>query len=94
MVPVTYDRAEKLNEELYSGYKSFFEKCLIKKISDNSLEKTETGKQIQTVNKVFNQRAMPSSLRLVLKIVRQFEGIYEKRQFCLVKNRQAGWISA
>jgi len=26
--------------------------------------------------------------------MRQFEGIYEKKQFFLVKNGQVGWISA
>jgi hypothetical protein len=31
---------------------------------------------------------------LLLKIVRQFEGTMEKKNFFLVKNGQVGWISA
>ena len=35
-----------------------------------------------------------SGAGLLLKIMRQFEGIYEKKQFFLVKNGPVGWISA
>jgi hypothetical protein len=31
---------------------------------------------------------------LLLKIMRQFQSIYEGKQFYLVKNGQVGWISA
>jgi hypothetical protein len=31
---------------------------------------------------------------LLLKIMRQFEGVYERKQFYLVKSGQVGWISA
>jgi hypothetical protein len=31
---------------------------------------------------------------LLLKIMRQFQGIYEKKEFYLAKNGQVGWISA
>ncbi|MBX2940376.1 MAG: hypothetical protein KF880_09925, partial [Ferruginibacter sp.] len=51
-------------------------------------------KQAKTVNKVFDQKAMLAGTGLLLKIMRQFEGIYEKKQFFLVKNGQTGWISA
>ena len=52
------------------------------------------GSEIKKVNKVFDQRALMSGTGLLLKIMRQFEGVYEKKQFFLVKNGQVGWISA
>ena len=50
--------------------------------------------RIKKVNKVFDQRAMMAGVGLLLKIMRQFEGVYEKKQFYMVKNGQVGWISA
>lgn len=94
VVPVTYDQVEKFNEKLYSDYQSFSPKSLLKTINDNTTDKAVIGKQIKTVNKVFNQRAMLAASGLLLKIMRQFEGINEKKQFYLVKNGQVGWISA
>jgi hypothetical protein len=94
VVPVTYDHVKKFNEKLYEDYNSFSEKNLLKKITDNIPNKKEIGKEIKTVNKVFNQRAMLAASGLLLKIMRQFEGVYEKKQFYLVKNGQVGWISA
>ena len=35
-----------------------------------------------------------SGIGLLLKIMRQFEGVYEKKQFYFIKNGQVGWISA
>jgi hypothetical protein len=94
VVPVTYDQVEKFNEKLFSDYNSFSEKKLLKTINDTTFDKGAIAKQIKTVNKVFNQRAMLAASGLLLKIMRQFEGIYEKKQFYLVKNGQVGWISA
>ncbi len=94
VVPVTYDQVEKLYEKLYTDYASFSDKQLLKRINDNTLDKNAIGKEINTVNKVFDQKAMLSASGLLLKIMRQFAGIYEKKQFYLVKNGQVGWISA
>ncbi len=94
VVPVTYEQVEKFNEELFSDYKSFSQKGLLKTINDSKIDKEAIAKQIKIVNKVFNQRAMLAASGLLLKIMRQFEGIYEKKQFYLVKNGQVGWISA
>jgi hypothetical protein len=49
---------------------------------------------VKRVNQVFDQRSLMAGTGLLLKIMRQFEGIYEKKQFFLVKNGQVGWISA
>lgn len=94
VVPVTYDQVEKLYEKLYTDYASFSDKQLLKRINDNTLDKNAIGKEINTVNKVFDQKAMLSASGLLLKIMRQFAGIHEKKQFYLVKNGQVGWISA
>ena len=51
-------------------------------------------KTAKTVNKVFDQRSMLAGTGLLLNIMRQFEGVYEKKQFFLVKNGQVGWVSA
>jgi len=94
VVPVTYEEVEKFNEKLYSDYASFSPKALMKSIKDNTLDKEAIAKSIKTVNKVFDQKAMLAGSGLLLKIMRQFEGIHEKKQFYLVKNGQVGWISA
>lgn len=94
VVPVTYEEVEKFNEKLYSDYASFSPIALMKSIKDNTLDKEAIAKSIKTVNKVFDQKAMLAGSGLLLKIMRQFEGIHEKKQFYLVKNGQVGWISA
>lgn len=94
VVPVTYQQVEKFNQDLYTNYNSFSPEELLKKINDNTVDKKAIAKSIKTVNKVFNQKAMLAASGLLLKIMRQFEGIYEKKQFYLVKNGQVGWISA
>jgi hypothetical protein len=94
VIPVTYDQVESLYQKLYSDYEAFSDKQLIKHINDNSLDKNAIAKEIKTVNKVFDQKAMLSASGLLLKIMRQFAGIHEKKQFYLVKNGQVGWISA
>jgi len=38
--------------------------------------------------------AIMSVLVLLLKIMRQFEGLYEKKQFYLVQKGEVGWLSA
>jgi len=94
VVPVTYDQVEKLYDDLYNNYNSFSEKELIKRINDNSLDKQAIAHEINTVNKVFNQKAMLAASGLLLKIMRQFDGVHERKQFYLIKNGEVGWISA
>lgn len=94
VVPVTYDQVEKFNHDLYENYSLFSPKTIVRKINDKTLDKAAIAKSVKTVNKVFDQRAMLAASGLLLKIMRQFSGIYEKKQFYLVKNGQVGWISA
>ena len=94
VVPVTYQQVEKFNQDLYTDYNLFSPDVLLRKINDNNADKQAIAKSVKTVNKVFNQRAMLAASGLLLKIMRQFEGVYEKKQFYLVKNGQVGWVSA
>lgn len=94
VVPVSYDDLVKFNDRLYSNYSSISDTAILKTISDPSLDKNAIGKEIKRVNQVFDQRALMAGTGLLLKIMRQFEGVWEKKQFYLVKNGQVGWISA
>lgn len=94
VVPVTYDQVDNFYQKLYTDYASFSDKQLVKKISNNTYNKSAIEKEIKTVNTVFDQKAMLAASGLLLKIMRQFAGIHEKKQFYLVKNGQVGWISA
>jgi len=46
------------------------------------------------VNQVFDQRSLMAGAGLLLKIMRQFENINDRKGFYLVKNGQVGWVSA
>ncbi len=94
VVPVTYDDVVKLNERMYKNYASLSDAAIVKSITDKTLDKELIGKEVKRVNQVFDQRSLMAGTGLLLKIMRQFEGVYEKKQFFLVKNGQVGWISA
>ncbi len=94
VVPVTYEDVARFSDKLFSNYVSFSDSAITRNIADQSLDKAMIGSEVKRVNKVFDQRAMLAGTGLLLKIMRQFEGIYEKKQFFLVKNGQVGWISA
>lgn len=94
VVPVTYAAVEKFAEKLYADYASVSEGAIVQSLTGEGLDKSAIGKQVKTVNKVFDQKAMMGGISLLLKIMRQFEGVYDQKQFYLVKNGQVGWISA
>jgi hypothetical protein len=94
VVPVTYDDVFKFNELIYRNPELFSADMQSKLISDNNPDKAAIVKDVQRVNKVFDQKALMAGSSLLLKIMRQFAGVYEKKQFYLVKNGQVGWISA
>jgi hypothetical protein len=94
VVPITYDDVVKLSERMYKDYPSLWDSAIVKKITDKTLDKAFIGGEVKKVNKVFDQKALMSGTGLLLKIMRQFEGVYEKKQFFFVKNGQVGWISA
>lgn len=94
VVPVSYEDVLKFSERLYSNYASVSDAAIVKSITDKTLDKTAISKEVKRVNQVFDQRSLMAGTGLLLKIMRQFEGVYEKKQFFLVKNGQVGWISA
>jgi len=94
VIPVTYEDVESFYEKLYKNYASFSDVEIVKPITDATVNKVTVAKEVQRVNKVFDQQSLMAGTGLLLKIMRQFEGIYEKKQFYLVKNGQVGWISA
>lgn len=94
VVPVTYDEVAKFMERIENNYASLSPEAVVNTVTDNSVDKLLVEKQVKTVNKVFDQKALLAGTGLLLKIMRQFEGVYDKKQFFLVKNGQTGWISA
>jgi hypothetical protein len=94
VVPVTYDDLVKFNEKLTNNYPALAPENLLKNITDETLDKVAITSEAQRVHKVFDQKALMAGTGLLIKIVRQFEGTKEKKQFFLVKNGQVGWISA
>ena len=94
VVPVTYEELVKFSERLYSSYASISDSAIVSSITDKSINKAAVAKEVKRVNQVFDQRSLMAGTGLLLKIMRQFEGVWEKKQFFLVKNGQVGWISA
>ena len=94
VVPVTYGELEKFSEQLLNRYTSLSDEVIVKSLNDKSLDKISISKEIKRVHQVFDQKSLMAGTGLLLKIMRQFEGVYEKKQFYLVKNGQVGWISA
>jgi hypothetical protein len=94
IVPVTFKEVTKFSEKLYTDSAAFFDKAIIKDLNDKSLDNASIAKEIKRVHSVFDQRSLMAGTGLLLKIMRQFEGIYERKEFFLVKNGQVGWISA
>jgi hypothetical protein len=94
VIPVTYDEVQKFSERLVRNYNEFSADVILRKVTDNAVDKVLLAKEVKDVNKVFDQKALIAGTGLLLKIMRQFEGVYEKKQFYLVKNGQVGWISA
>ena len=94
VIPVTYEDVETFYDRIFKDYASLSDVEIVKPLTDPTLNKAAIAKEVQRVNKVFDQQSLLAGTGLLLKIMRQFEGIYEKKQFYLVKNGQVGWISA
>ena len=94
VVAVTYDKVAGFIDKLYNEHESLSDVAIVKNLTDKSLDKALIAKEVKRVNQVFDQKSLMAGTALLLKIMRQFESIYEKKQFFLVKNGQVGWISA
>jgi hypothetical protein len=94
VIPVTYDEVVKFSERIYKNYPSILDAAIVKSLKDVDVDKDEVASAVKTVNKVFDQKSLMAGTGLLLKIMRQFESIRDKKEFYLVKNGQVGWISA
>lgn len=94
VVPVTYNQVEQFYNRMYENYSNYTPEVLVSKIPGTDAEKKTTTAVIKNVQKVFDQKSLMAGTGLLLRIMRQFEGVYEQKQFYLVKNGQVGWISA
>ena len=94
VIPVTYEEVEKFYNRIFDEHASLTSAAIVKQVNDPYVDKVMVTKEVDRVNKVFDQKSLLAGTGLLLKIMRQFEGIYEKKDFYLVKNGQVGWISA
>jgi hypothetical protein len=94
VIPTTFEDVLKFSEKLYKDHASFLEPAVKKAIADKNIDKGYATAQVNQVHKVFDQKSLMAGTGLLLKIMRQFNGMYDQKQFFLVKNGQVGWISA
>jgi hypothetical protein len=94
VVPVTYDEVLKFSEKIRNNHTSLSDYYIVKTLTDSTLDKVAIGTAVKTVNRVFDQRSLLSGTGLLLKIMRQFESVYERKNFYFVKNGSVGWITA
>ncbi len=95
VVPVTFDELVKFNELLLKNYPAVSDKSIMKTIGNQPPEiLSDVESEVRRVNHVFDQKSLIAGGALLQNIMRQFTGVYEKKQFFLVKNGQVGWISA
>jgi hypothetical protein len=94
VIPVTYKEVEQFYDRIFENQSYYVPETMVARIAGTADEKKSIGNTIRTVQKVFDQKSLMAGTGLLLRIMRQFEGIYEQKQFYLVKNGQVGWISA
>ncbi len=94
VVPVTYEEVLSFNEKLLKNHSSLSDINILKTLTDKTLDMDAIAKEVKRVNQVFDQRSLLAGTGLLLKIMRQFESVYEKKSFYLVKNGAVGWITA
>ncbi len=94
VVGVTYDEVLEFSEKLFKNPSLFSDYYIVKTLPENSSDTEKVGKDVKQVNKVFDQRALLAGTGLLLKIMRQFDGVVERKKFYLIKNGAVGWISA
>lgn len=94
VVPVTFPEVVDFYDKVLKNANAYSDSVIAKSLPATFPDKAIATREAKRVNSVFDQRSLLSGTGLLLKIMRQFEGIYEKKQFYLVKNGQVGWISA
>jgi hypothetical protein len=93
IIPISYAELVKFSDKLYKNFDAFSPSFLTGNINLPD-EKQAAFKQVTTVHKVFDQKAMMAGVGLLLKIMRQFESAFGGKEFFLIKNGQVGWVSA
>jgi hypothetical protein len=95
VVPVTFDELVKFNDLLLKNYPAVSDKVILKSLGSQPTQMlADVESEVKRVNQVFDQKSLIAGAALLQNIMRQFTGVYEKKQFYLVKNGQVGWISA
>ena len=94
VVSVTYDDVLQFSEKLFKNPALYSDYYIVKTLPENTFDTEKVGNDVKQVNKVFDQRALLAGTGLLLKIMRQFDGVVERKKFYLVKNGSVGWISA
>lgn len=94
VVPVTYEEVVAFGEKLLKNHNGLSDHYLVKAYGDKTLDIEAIRKEVKRVNQVFDQRSLMAGTGLMLKIMRQFQSINERKNFYLVKNGSVGWITA
>lgn len=94
VVGVTYDEVLDFTEKLSKNPSLYSDYYIVKTQPESSVDTIKLARDVKQVNKVFDQRALLAGAGLLLKIMRQFDGVVERKKFYLVKNGSVGWISA
>ena len=94
VIPVTYDEVLEFSDKLLKNPAFYSDYYLVKTLPENTADPLKLEKDAKQVNKVFDQRSLLAGTGLLLKIMRQFDGVVERKRFYLVKNGSVGWISA
>ena len=95
VVGVTYDEVLQFSEKFFKNASLYSDFYIVKTLPKNGAVDTDKlSRDVKQVNKVFDQRAILAGTGLLLKIMRQFDGVVERKKFYLVKNGSVGWISA
>lgn len=94
VVPVTYDDVLKFNERILNSHTTLSDYYITHTLAENTADTAIVAREVKRVNQVFDQKALLAGTGLMLKIMRQFVSVYERKQFYFVKNGQVGWISA
>ena len=94
VVPVSFDEVVTFSNRILNNHATLSDYYIVKSLNDSTLNSEAIGKAVKTVNKVFDQRALLAGTGLMLKIMRQFQSLNERKNFYFVKNGAVGWITA
>jgi hypothetical protein len=94
VIPVTYDDVLFFLNKITSTTRPYEPESVEKLLLDTDPNKPIILNEVKKVHKAFDQKSLLGGASLLLKIMRQFSGIQEKKLFYLVRNGQVGWITA